>query len=192
MLSSRLYTNPATAIPLDVVRINAASRTIDIAAYTLTETTVIGALCAAAARSVAIRLYLDRSEIEAEARHDDTGTRLPIHPLLTQPSVRALVKRSIVLMHLKSYCIDGLILRSGSANWSPLGETEQDNEASWEDDPAKIELFQAKFEAMWNRPDNLSIQQAIDLNREQGITATFPHRPLPASPPLPSGFTPVR
>jgi phosphatidylserine/phosphatidylglycerophosphate/cardiolipin synthase-like enzyme len=188
MTTYRLYTNPESAIARDVAAIQAAKKTIDIAAYTLTEPTVIGALQAAAVRGVAIRLYLDRSEISAEAHHDDTGTHLPIHPLLIIPGVQARVKHSIILMHLKSYCVDSGTVRSGSANWSPLGEVAQDNEASWDDDPEKVPQFQTKFEAMWARPDNLSVQQAVDLNTAQGVVPTHGTSHMVQRPGLPPIF----
>lgn len=171
----RLYTNPASAVAHDVATIGAASKSIDFAAYTLTEPATIQALVAAASRGVTIRLYMDRSEITAEAKHDDTGVHLPIHPLLTHQGVTVRVKHSIILMHLKSYCVDGATVRNGSANWSPLGECEQDNEASWDDDPVQVDEFQTKFESMWARTDNLTVAQAIDLNSAQGVISTHQH-----------------
>lgn len=175
MQQDREYTNPVSAIHRDVTVIAGATKSIDFAAYTLTEPTIIAALTSAASRGIAIRLYLDRSELCAEAHHDDTGIKLPIHPLLMQPTVTAKVKHSIILMHLKSYNVDGTLTRSGSANFSPLGETAQDNEASWSSDPADGLLFAQKFEQMWNRPDNLTVAQAIDLNRTTGVVPVHAH-----------------
>lgn len=171
----RQYSNPTNVIPKDTAVIDSAKTTIDLAAYALVEPTMIAALVRAAARGVVIRLYLDRSELCAEAHHDDTGIKLPIHPLLISPMVTAKVKHSIILMHLKSYAVDSAVVRSGSANFSTLGETQQDNEASWEDDPDFIAQFRSKFEQMWTRPDNLTIQQAIDLNRVTGVVPTHQH-----------------
>ena len=156
------YSNPATLIPADAATLNAAQKTIDFAAYSLTEPTVIGALLARAEAGVTIRLYLDRSELEAEARGNPTLPTSPLHQLLGVPGITILIKRSMILMHLKSYLVDNATLRDGSTNFSPLGEGLQDNSLLFTDDPAAIALFAAKFQAMWARPDNMNVPEAIE------------------------------
>jgi phosphatidylserine/phosphatidylglycerophosphate/cardiolipin synthase-like enzyme len=54
----------------------------------------------------------------------------------------------------KSYVIDGALLRTGSANWSPTGLKRQDNDVHYEVDPTLAAVFETRFEAMWNRPTN--------------------------------------
>jgi phosphatidylserine/phosphatidylglycerophosphate/cardiolipin synthase-like enzyme len=158
------YSNPATLIPADAATLNAAQKTIDFAAYSLTEPTVIGALLARAEAGVTIRLYLDRSELEAEARGNPTLPTSPLHALLSVPRIVIKVKASMVLMHLKSYVVDGALLRDGSANFSPQGETGQDNSITLTDDPLALASFQSKFNDMWNRPDNLSVTEAVEAS----------------------------
>ena len=169
------YTNPASLIALDCANISAATKTLDMAIYSLTEPHVIDAIEAKAKALVVIRLYLDRTELEAEAHGDATLNGKPLAALLNLPALSIKVKESSILMHLKSYCVDGTVLRSGSTNFSPLGESEQDNDLILTDDPAAVALFKAKFEAMWARPDNLSIAQAVA--RPAGYVAK-PHRSL--------------
>jgi phosphatidylserine/phosphatidylglycerophosphate/cardiolipin synthase-like enzyme len=57
-------------------------------------------------------------------------------------------------MRFKSYVIDGALLRTGSANWSPTGLKRQDNDVHYEVDRALAALFEARFEAMWGRATN--------------------------------------
>ncbi len=57
-------------------------------------------------------------------------------------------------MHLKSYAIDGRMLRTGSANWSPTGLKRQDNDVRYEVSPEAVERFERKFEEMWAKPTN--------------------------------------
>jgi phosphatidylserine/phosphatidylglycerophosphate/cardiolipin synthase-like enzyme len=167
------YTNPANMASADATEILAANAIIDFAAYSLTEPTVINALLAAAKLGRVVRLYLDRSELEAEARGNPTLPNSPLHLLLGVPGITIKVKRSIILMHLKSYCVDGKMLRDGSANFSALGESEQDNSVTYTDDVYAIAAFQAKFDAMWARPDNLDVTGAIELSAS--YTSTRPH-----------------
>lgn len=169
MTLSTSYSNPATLVPSDVALIASATRTLDVAAYALDEPSVIGAIFARARFGVVVRIYLDRTELTAQARGDATLSRAPLHPLLNVPGVTIKVKESTVLMHLKSYCVDSLKLRSGSANFSIPGETSQDNDLWVADDPAAVAAFNSKFTAMWGRLDNLTIAQAV-----QGHTAAVP------------------
>ena len=49
-------------------------------------------------------------------------------------------------MHLKSYAIDGRMLRTGSANWSPTGLKRQDNDVRYEVSTEAVKRFERKFE----------------------------------------------
>ena len=133
MLTQR-YTNPIDVSAADVATITAATATIDFAAYSLTHPGVIAALIQRAQAGVKIRLYLDRTELEAEARGNPQLSNSPLGPLLSTVNVQTKVKESSILMHLKSYLVDGKVLRDGSANFSPLGESEQDNSMLITDD----------------------------------------------------------
>jgi phosphatidylserine/phosphatidylglycerophosphate/cardiolipin synthase-like enzyme len=54
--------------------------------------------------------------------------------------VEVRVKASQDLMHFKSYVIDGALLRTGSANWSPTGLKRQDNDVHYEVDAQGVVL----------------------------------------------------
>lgn len=155
------YSNPETLIPRDVQTINAATKTIDMAAYAMVDPEIIAAVVARTAAGVAVRLYLDRTELESEARGDAMLSHSPLHNIVATPAISVKVKNSSILMHLKSYCVDGITLRDGSANFSPAGEEVQDNSLTITDDPYAVALFVAKFESMWSRPDNLTIAEAV-------------------------------
>jgi hypothetical protein len=53
-------------------------------------------------------------------------------------------------MHEKAYSIDGAILRSGSANFSCLGSTEQANDLIVIRDERPAAAFERQFETIWN------------------------------------------
>jgi phosphatidylserine/phosphatidylglycerophosphate/cardiolipin synthase-like enzyme len=161
-------------VPLDVQTVNRAVKTIDMAAYAMVDPEIIAALVARAAANVAIRVYLDRTELESEARGDAMLSHSPLHGLLNIAAIQIKVKESSILMHLKSYLVDGSMLRDGSANFSPAGEEVQDNSLTLTDDPAAVALFAAKFEQMWNRLDNLTIAEAV--NRTPQSIRTPSHR----------------
>lgn len=74
--------------------------------------------------------------------------------ILLAAGVEVRVKGAKDLMHLKSYAIDGHMLRSGSANWSPTGLKRQCNDVLYESSPEAVGRFEAKFEEMWAKPTN--------------------------------------
>lgn len=146
---------------MDVAEIALAHKTLDLAAFSLTDQAIVNALVDRAAHGVAIRIYLDRGELQAECRGDATCARIPLRALIGLKGVEILVKHSKVLMHLKSYCVDSSLVRDGSANFSEQGERNQDNSATFAVGAETVSGFEAKFKAMWFRPDNLTITQAL-------------------------------
>jgi phosphatidylserine/phosphatidylglycerophosphate/cardiolipin synthase-like enzyme len=58
------------------------------------------------------------------------------------------VKRGGPLQHLKSYEVDGAVLRTGSANFSSSGENAPDNDLIVIRDPAAAARFEAHFGRM--------------------------------------------
>ena len=156
------YSNPADLTPADVATINTALKTIDFAAYSLTEPRICAALLAAANRGIVVSIYLDHSEVEAEAKGNPAMPTSALSTLFNHPGIAIKVKHSMILMHLKSYCIDKAVVRDGSANFSPQGEEQQDNSMLLTDDPDHVQKFIDKFNAMWLRQDNLTILEAVE------------------------------
>lgn len=146
----------------DVAEIGLANKTVDLAAFSLTDQAIVDALVDRAAHGVAIRIYLDRGELQAECRGDATCARIPLRALIGLKGVEIRVKHSKVLMHLKSYCLDSRLVRDGSANFSEQGEKNQDNSATFTLGAETAGEFETKFQAMWFRPDNLTVAQALE------------------------------
>jgi phosphatidylserine/phosphatidylglycerophosphate/cardiolipin synthase-like enzyme len=57
-------------------------------------------------------------------------------------------------MHLKSFQVDGRVLRTGSTNFSVSGEVYQDNDLIVIDSPQAAARFREIFERLWARADN--------------------------------------
>lgn len=129
---------------IDVALIDGARQSIDMAAYVLTNWPVMQALARASRRGVKVRIYLDNGMI---------GQRTPSPPflaLLDDPSIEIGVKRpGAPLMHLKSYQIDGRLLRTGAANFSASGLKKQDNDLIILNDPAAAAEFRRRFETIF-------------------------------------------
>jgi phosphatidylserine/phosphatidylglycerophosphate/cardiolipin synthase-like enzyme len=135
---------------VDARLIAGARKSIDMAAYVLTDRALVSALGAAAMRGVRVRVFIDGGET------DRAGSAVEL--IATAPNVELRRKgRGRDLMHLKSYQVDGRTLRTGSANFSVSGEEFQDNDLIVLDSPAAAAKFQDAFERIWSRSDNQRI-----------------------------------
>jgi len=121
---------------IDAALIATAKLSIDMAAFSLTDSIVIDALNDAQHRGVMVRLILD-----PRVRHDFAR--------LGGLSSHARIRRSDELMHLQAYAIDGQVLRTGSANFTVSGEQRQDSDLVVIRDPSDAEKFEVHFERMW-------------------------------------------
>jgi phosphatidylserine/phosphatidylglycerophosphate/cardiolipin synthase-like enzyme len=142
---------------IDVAQIDGARRSLDVAMFAFTDRYVADALVRAAHRGVQVRIYRDRDQFEEEQRDQGHhGGPSTTEMFRGEPNIQVRIKRSRELMHLKSYCVDGGLLRDGSANWSPSGLKRQDNNARLTTDPRQVQAFEAAFDGMWAR-DNETV-----------------------------------
>jgi phosphatidylserine/phosphatidylglycerophosphate/cardiolipin synthase-like enzyme len=172
----------------DLALLKSAHRSIDLCGFSFTDEAVGDAIENAARRGVRVRVYLDRGqsddELERAAKHggeakperrkhdmqfadgffseDDampaSTSEAVIAELAATPNVEVKIKHSRVLMHLKSYAVDGQTLRSGSANFSPSALKRQDNDLVLTKDAASVRRFELDFNQLWSRPDNERLQ----------------------------------
>ncbi len=138
---------------VDVELLKSAQKQIDMAAYSLTDWAIVDALLDAHRRDVAIRIVLDPSQQHAFDRmREITG------------DIR--MKTPGPYMHLKSYSVDGRILRSGSANLSASGLKQQDNDVIVVHEASAARAFEERFERIWTEakplpaPGNLLARSA--------------------------------
>jgi phosphatidylserine/phosphatidylglycerophosphate/cardiolipin synthase-like enzyme len=148
----RLFYGPGDDFEsVDARLIARARETIDMAAYVLTDRAVASALGRAAMRGVRVRVYIDGEET-------GRGGGGALEQIAATQNVELRRKgRSRDLMHLKSFAVDGRLLRTGSANFSVSGVEFQDNDLIVIESPAAVEKFEKAFERLWARSDNLRI-----------------------------------
>ncbi len=132
---------------VDVALIGEATKQIDVAAYVLTDGAVIEALREAAERGVTVRIWRD-ANMASKVGDFDVEAQLGRRP-------QGLELRSNApggeLMHLKGYCVDHRLLRTGSANFSRSGEARQDNDLVALRGASVCAGFDAKFDRAWAR-----------------------------------------
>ena len=119
-------------------------RSGDVAMYSFTDLELAEELATLARKGVRVRVYRDREQFQQEAQWG----RVTTISILVAAGIEVRIKGARDLMHCKSYAIDGRMLRSGSANWSPTGLKRQDNDVRYEASPEAVERFERKFEEM--------------------------------------------
>ena len=142
---AHLYSPGTNLERSELTQLETATRTLDVAMYSFTDQELAEELATLARRGVRVRVYRDREQFSPEMRWGGITTT----GILLAAGVEVRVKGAKDLMHLKSYAIDGHLLRSGSANWSPTALKRQDNDVLSESSPEAVGRFEAKFEEMW-------------------------------------------
>jgi phosphatidylserine/phosphatidylglycerophosphate/cardiolipin synthase-like enzyme len=137
---AEIHYSPAEDLErIDVALIGEAAKQIDMAAYLLTDRAVIEALRQASARGVKVRIWRDASEA---ARLSEFDVEAPLGGRVQGIELRSNAPGA-ELMHLKGYCLDHRLLRTGSANCA----TRQDNNLVALRGASVCAGFDAKFNA---------------------------------------------
>ena len=144
---------------VDVALLCSARSKIDLAAYDLTDRSIIDALIDARRRGVAVRIVLDPSQPQALDR-------------LREISDSIRMKRPGPFMHLKSYALDDRLLRTGSANLSASGLKQQDNDIVILRDAAVVSGFEARFQQIWSEGDSAPVLNPLAAAPLQDAQAT--------------------
>lgn len=152
----RLYYSPKQNLAeIDRALIGSARERLDMAAYVLTDRAVMEALIEAAKRGVRVRLYLDPDQ---PALRDANPSSLFAIMLATKGIEARMKTDGRDLMHLKSYHVDGRVLRTGAANFSYSGMRRQDNDLLVIESANVASEFVARFNAIWERPGSQPVR----------------------------------
>lgn len=157
---AHLYSPETNLERSELTQLESATHSVDVAMYSFTDRELAEELAVLARKGVRVRVYRDREQFQQEEQGSVTTTSI-----LLAAGIEVRVKGARDLMHLKSYAIDGRMLRSGSANWSPTGLKRQDNDVRYEASPEAVARFERKFEEMWGRAGNSSAPVAARSER---------------------------
>lgn len=137
---------------IDLGLLGTARKSVELAAYNLSDHAIVQALCRLSQSGVRLRLYLDGEQLANTLRQ-----ALPSHPLYRlarSANVEIRVHGAKAAMHLKAYVVDGRVLRTGSANFSASGLKRQANDLVVIRDASAVARFGATFERLWALPEN--------------------------------------
>jgi hypothetical protein len=141
--------------------IDRAEHEINMAAYVLTDWPVMQALTRAADRGVKVRIYLDGAQL---AEREPAKV---FFDLAETPGVEIRIKHETSApMHLKSYQIDGRLLRTGAANFSASGLKRQDNDLIVIESAGAAASFKRNFDAWFAPGEALSAGSRWPYDRD--------------------------
>jgi len=139
----------------DLRAIASASSSLDVAMFAFTDRRIARAIEQAATRGVHVRIYRDPRQYGDERERAIRNNTQPLmDELASYKGIELRVKRGSESMHLKAYCVDGRLLRTGSANWSENGEMLQDNDVYLITIKTAVDDFERDFGVIWGRSDN--------------------------------------
>lgn len=137
---------------VDLGLLGTAQKSVELAAYNLSDHAIVQTLCRLSQSGVRLRLYFDGEQLANTLRQ-----ALPSHPLYRlarSANVEFRMHGAKAAMHLKAYVVDGQVLRTGSANFCASGLKRQANDLVVIRDASAIARFSATFERLWALPEN--------------------------------------
>lgn len=159
---AHLYSPGTNLEQSELAQLESTTRSVDVAMYSFTDRELAKELAALARKGVKVRVYRDHEQFQQKAQWGGVSST----SILLAAGAEVRVKGARDLMHLKSYAIDGRLLRTGSANWSPTGLKRQDNDVRYESSPEAVERFERKFEEMWSRAGNSAVAEPASIGHE--------------------------
>jgi len=151
-----LYDNPESII---IENIDNAKESINIAMYAFTDREIAQAIIRAKDSGVDIKIYLDRSQVNAKY----SKTRY----FLNNGIKNIRISSNNYIMHNKFAVIDNKIVITGSYNWTASAGERNDENLLVIDDKNIINKYQNQFNNLWN--NKYSTEKYQELISEVGI-----------------------
>ncbi|MBA7490290.1 Cardiolipin synthase B [subsurface metagenome] len=151
-----LYDNPELII---IKNIDDAKEFINIAMYTFTDREIAQAIIRARDRGVDIKIYLDRSQVNAKYSKSRYFVNNGIEGIR--------ISSNNYIMHNKFAVIDNKIVITGSYNWTASAGERNDENLLLIDDNNIIKEYQNQFNNLWN--NKCSPGRYQELISEAGI-----------------------
>lgn len=168
-----LYDDPESII---IKNIDDSKEFINIAMYTFTDREIAQAIIRAKDRGVNIKIYLDRSQVNAKYSKSRYFINNGIEGIR--------ISSNNYIMHNKFAVIDNKIVITGSYNWTASAGERNDENLLVINDNNIIEKYQNQFNNLWN--NKYSLERYQELISEAGIIS-LPTPETSEETPIPSG-----
>lgn len=143
---ARLFVEPDDGVQPVVAFIDGAKRTLDVAMYLLSDRSVVGALEAAPARGVKVRVMLEEHPYGTGPGNSSVANRLKAAGIAVAWS-----PTTFQLSHDKYAVADGKSALVGTANWTHSAFVSNREFLAVDDDPTDVARLSALFQDDWDR-----------------------------------------
>lgn len=126
-----------------VAVINSATKTLDVASYSLTKDNIVDAIISAKKRGVQVRIISDKQQSAGKTQ------KVAINRFI-EAGIPVQVNTHSGLMHLKVSIIDNQIATTGSFNYTNNASTNNDEVLVITKSPQSASQFETQFNRMWN------------------------------------------
>ena len=168
-----LYDNPELVI---IKNIDNAKEFINIAMYTFTDREIAQAILRAKDRGVDIKIYLDRSQVNAEYSKSRYFVNNGIEDIR--------ISSNNYIMHNKFAIIDNKIVITGSYNWTASAGERNDENLLVIDNKNVVKKYQNQFKNLWD--NKYSPERYNELISKAGISS-LPAPEISEETPTPAG-----
>ncbi|MEA9356961.1 phospholipase D-like domain-containing protein [Bacteriovorax sp. PP10] len=122
--------------------LNIAEKTLDIAIFSITHSDITNAIIAAKERGVVVRVVVDKAQAG--------GSKSKTKELIAAHIPVKIGKASGGTMHDKFSIVDGMMLQTGSFNYSMSAANNNTENQIYIADKDAIQRYQEDFEILWN------------------------------------------
>ncbi|REE80211.1 excalibur calcium-binding domain-containing protein [Paenibacillus taihuensis] len=143
--------------------INEATKTLDIAIYSLTKPDIVDAIKQAKKRGVAVRVITDRIQSGGKTQKEALK-------LLGSAGIPLKINKHSGLMHLKMTIVDGKTATTGSFNYSKSASTENDEILMVLRSEEVAQSFASQFQEMWE--DTGAFEAITPIIAEDAVKVT--------------------
>lgn len=137
------FSPDGTCSQLVIDYLQGATESIDLALYSLTHPEITQVLINAHNRGIKVRLIIDKTQAEIAAATDDSLEQVGV-PVKRMRSTKS------GLMHHKFAIIDGVLLFTGSFNWTKGGDHKNAENLNLLSSEDLIQKYQGEFDKLWN------------------------------------------
>jgi len=169
-----LYDDPKAII---IENINKAEIFIYIAMYTFTDQEISQAVIEAKERGVRVRIYLDRSQVEAKY----SSSRL-----FVEKNIEVRISSNNYIMHNKFAVIDGKIVITGSYNWTASASIRNDENLLVIDDEEVIKRYESQFQNLWENKFSLERTKELYSKVNRNLVPVAPTESIEPTPSTPN------
>lgn len=126
-------------------KINAANKSIKVAAYSFTYAPIAEALRNAQKRGVDVKVVLDRKQL---------NDKHSVYRYLIKHNIQTKINNSYAIMHHKFMLIDDIILQTGSFNYSKSAENKNaENVLVITGDSKIAKAYSKQWQVLWNESE---------------------------------------